>query len=78
MMLVGLLFLEVSLIIRFWILPEFLARNAPLGHWEMETPLSDSPKLWFALFAFLGVFALGNVGLIIMVRRAFKDLKVND
>jgi hypothetical protein len=39
MVCVGLLCLELSLIIGFYILPQFQARIAPVGHWEMETPL---------------------------------------
>jgi hypothetical protein len=76
-MFVGLLCLEVSLIIGFYILPQFQARNAPLGHWEMETPLHNSPGLWVALIAFLGLVSLGNIGLVVMIRRAFKELKTN-
>ncbi len=75
---VGFLCLEMSLIIGFYVFPQFQARNAPAGHWEMETPLQDGPGLWIALIAFLGLLTVGNIGLIIMIWRAFKDLKVND
>lgn len=78
MMWVGLLCLELGLIIGFYIYPQFQARNAPVGHWEMETPLHDGPELWMILITFLGLLAVGNVGLIIMIWRGFKDLKVDD
>jgi hypothetical protein len=78
MMCVGLLCLELSLIIAFYIVPQFQARNAPVGHWEMETPLGNGPGLWAGLIVFLGLLALGNIGLIIMIWRAFKELKIND
>jgi hypothetical protein len=75
---VALLCLELSLIVGFYVIPEFQARNAPVGHWEMETPLHNSPGLWAALIASLGLITLGNIGLITMIRRAYKDLKAND
>jgi len=78
MMWVGLLCLEMSLVTAFYIIPQFQARNAPEGHWEMETPLHESPGLWVALLALLGLFALGNIGLIILIWRGFKDLKVSE
>jgi len=78
-MLLGLLVLEVGLVIGFYVVPEFHAQKyAPLGHWEMETPLRDSPGMRVGLIAFFGLFTLGNAGLIILLWRAFKDLKVND
>ena len=77
MMYLGLLCLETSLIIGFYIVPQFQARNSPVGHLEMETPLHDGPALWIALIAFLGIVTVGNIGLIIMIWRGFNDLKVN-
>jgi hypothetical protein len=44
----------------------------------METPLHDSPGMDVGLVAFLGLFVLGNVGLMILVWRAFKDLVSDD
>ena len=70
--------MEMSLIVGFWVSPQFQARNAPAGHWEMETPLHDGPGLWIALIAFLGLITLGNIGLIIMIWRGFKSLKANN
>jgi hypothetical protein len=77
MILVGLLCLEMSLIIGFYILPQFQARNATLGHWEMEMPLRYSPGMWPVLIAFLGLLTFGNIGLMVMIWRAFKELKIN-
>jgi hypothetical protein len=76
-MFLGLLVLELSLIVGFYILPLFQARNSqnsPAGHWEMETPLHDGLGLRVALIAFLGLLAVGNIGLLTMVWRAFKEL----
>lgn len=78
MMWVGLLCLELSLIVSFYVVPEFQARNAPEGHWEMEHPLGNGPALWVALIVFLGLLTLGNIGLIIVIWRAFKDFKTGD
>jgi Na+/H+ antiporter NhaA len=78
MVCVGLLCLELSLIIGFCILPQFQARNAPVGHWEMETPLGNGPGLWLALIVFLGLLALDNIGVIIVIWQSVKKLKIND
>jgi hypothetical protein len=74
----GLLVLEMSLIVGFYILPQFQGRNAPAGHWEMETPLHDSLGVRVAVIGFLGLLAVGNIGLMTMVWRAFKELKINE
>ena len=73
----GLLALEMSLIFGFWIFPQFEARNAPDAHLEMESPLRDSMGTRVAIVAFLSLLAAGNVGLIIAVRRAFKELTID-
>ena len=78
MVCVGLLCLELSLMIGFYILPQFQAWDAPVGHWEMETPLGNGPGLWLALIVFLGLLAPGNIGLIIMIWRSVKKLRIND
>jgi hypothetical protein len=74
----GLFALEMSLVVGLYILPQFRARNAPIGHWQMETPLPDGIGARMAVIAFLGVLAAGNVGLLTMVWRAFKDFKINE
>ena len=55
-----------------------VGENAPLGHWEMEMPFNNALWLPFALIAFFSVFALANVGLLITIWRAAKDLKASD
>lgn len=74
----GILVVELSLIAVFCVVPQFEVRNAPAGHWEMETPLRNSSWLPFVLIGFLGIFALGNIGLVITIWRAVKGLKVSD
>jgi hypothetical protein len=64
----------VSLIVEFYVVPQYQAEKyAPDGHWEMETPLRAVPGIGIALIVFAALFAAGNVGLIILVWRAFKD-----
>lgn len=78
-MLAGILVVELSLIAAFYVVPQFEVRKAPAGHWEMETPLCNSSSwLPFVLIGFLGIFALGNIGLVITIWRAVKGLKVSD
>lgn len=74
-MFLGLLVLELGLIVGFYILPQFQARNAPATHLEMEIPLHDSFMTRVALIAYFGLLAVGNLGLVTMVWRAFKELK---
>jgi type II secretory pathway component PulF len=74
----GILIVELSLIAAFYVVPQFEAQNAPLGRWEMETPFRSAFWLPFVLIAFFSLFALGNIGLLITIRRAVKDLKLND
>jgi len=76
MLWVGLLCLEMSLVIGFYVVPQIEALNAPVGHWEMEAP--HGPGLWAAVIAFFGLLVLGNIGLVIVVWRRFKDLKANN
>ena len=76
---VGLLCLEVSLILRFYIFPQFQARNAPAGRWEMETPFHNAPAaVWIALVGFFGLIFLGNIALVVMIWRRFRDLRAKD
>jgi len=77
-MFLGLLVLELGLIVGFYILPQFQARNAPATHLEMETPLHDSLGMRVAVIAYLGLLAVGNLGLMTMVWRAFKELKTTE
>ena len=41
-MFLGLLILELGLVVGFYILPLFQARNVPATHLEMEIPLPES------------------------------------
>jgi hypothetical protein len=76
---VGLLCFEVSLVLWFYIIPEFEARSAPDGHWEMETPFYNAPAVvWIGLVAALGLVLLGNVGLVVMIWRGLRDLMAKD
>ncbi len=77
-MFLGLLVLESGLIVGFYILPQFQARNAPATHLEMETPLHDSPGVRVAVIAYLGLLAVGNLGIMTMAWRAFKELKTTE
>lgn len=74
----GILIVELTLIVVFYIVPQFEARNAPAGHWEMETPLGDNLCLPVVLMAFLGLFTLGNIGLVVALWQTVKDLKTNN
>jgi hypothetical protein len=71
----GILVLELSVIAALSVLPEIQARNAPLGHWEMETPFADSSWLPFVLISLLAAFVLANIGLLITIWRAVRDLR---
>ncbi len=74
---VGLLCLETGLVLAFYVVPQFQARHAPVGHWESETPLHGSPEAWVTLVVFLTLLTLGNVGLIITIWRGFNDLRAS-
>jgi hypothetical protein len=52
---IALLCLEISLVYVFYIAPQLQARNAPLGHWEQETP--HGPLLLTGI-AFIELFCL--------------------
>jgi hypothetical protein len=73
---IALLCLEIGLIIALYIVPQFQARNAPLGHWEGEIP--RGPLLLLAGIALFVIFLVGNIGLVVQIWRRFKDLRVND
>jgi hypothetical protein len=57
---IGLLSVEAGLVLAFYVVPQFHARNAPPGHWEMETPRLGSIGLSIALILAVGTFTLGN------------------
>lgn len=72
-MLLGLLLLEVILIVGFYVAPQMHAQKyAPDGHWQLEAP--HGAGMMIATVAFLGLFSVGNAGIILLIWRAFKDL----
>jgi hypothetical protein len=73
---VALFCLEVILVYVFYVGPQLQARNAPLGNWEQETP--QGPLLLLAGIAFFVLLLAGNVGLLLMIWRGFKDLRAKD
>jgi hypothetical protein len=73
----GILIVGLTLIVVFYIVPQFEPRNAPAAHWEMET-LGDNLWLRVVLMAFLGLFTLGNIGLVVALWQTVKDLKTNN
>ena len=73
----GLLCVETGLVLTLYVVPQFQARNAPVGHWQMEIPSLSGIGLWIALILVVGIFTLGNLGLILTIWRKYKDLKVN-
>lgn len=70
---VALFCVEIAFVFAFFIVPQFQARNAPQGHWEMERP--DGTWLLVSVIVLLGAFIVGNIGLIVIIRRRFKELK---
>jgi len=72
---IGLLCVEAGLVLAFYVVPQFQARSAPPGHWEMETPPLGGIGLWIALILAVETFTLGNIGLILTIWRQYKDLK---
>ena len=70
---IGLFCAEIAFIVEFFVVPQFRVRNAPQGHWEMEKP--DGPWLWLAVIVWLGALIAGNIGLVVIIGRRFKELK---
>ena len=77
-MFAALFFVELGFLITFYIVPQFQSRNAPMGHWEKEIPFRDGPAAWVALVALITLLALGNIGLIVAMWRAYRGLKAGD
>jgi hypothetical protein len=72
---IALLCVEAGLVLAFYVVPQFHARNTPPGNWEMETPRLGSIGLWIALILAVGTFTLGNIGLILTIWQYYKRLK---
>lgn len=77
----GLLSTEASLVAVFWVVPQFHTQTYdthPALRLEMDTVVREHVGLQVAAIAFFALFILVNVGLIIVIWRAFKDLQAND
>ncbi len=75
----GLLLFEASLVIAFYVVPLFQSlpyNTHPDIRMEMDEVFQHYPWLNIALIAYLAVFLFGNVGLIVMVWRSFKSLRL--
>ena len=78
-LLLGLLLIEASLVIAFYVIPQFqpLVVNAhPDIGLEIDAVLQQHPGLKVAIIAYLAIFSFGNIGLIVLVWRAFKSLRI--
>ena len=76
-LLLGLLLLELGLVIGVYFMPQFHAQRyaPPDGHWQLELPMANSTGMRLGMVGFVGLFALGNAGLILLVWRAYRNLK---
>jgi hypothetical protein len=75
----GLHLLEASLVIAFYVVPQFqthVYNPHPNIGWEIDAVLHRYPSLRNALITYLGIFLFGNIGLIMMVWRGFKNLRM--
>lgn len=75
----GLLLLEGSLVLAFYVLPLFQSHEFnphPNIGLEMDAVMQKYPGIRIALVAYLTLFLFGNVGLIVMVWRSFKSLRL--
>jgi hypothetical protein len=75
----GLLLFEVILVVAFYVVPQFQSHefNAhPNIGLEMDAVLQKYPTLKIALIAYLTIFLFGNAGLIVMVWRSYKNLRL--
>jgi hypothetical protein len=78
---VGLFIIEASLVARFWVAPQFQTHvydPHPALQFEVDEVMREHPALRAASIAFLGFFILANIGLMILIWRAFKDLQSNE
>jgi len=77
----GLLFIEASLVARFFVVPQLHNQRYdthPALRLEMDTVVHEHPLLQVAAIAFLGLFVVANIGLMIVIWRAFKDVQARD
>ena len=71
--------MEASMVIAFYVVPQFQTHvynpHPDIG-WEIDAVLNRYPSLRIAIIASLGIFLFGNIGLVMMVWRAFKNLRI--
>ena len=75
----GLLIIEAILVITFYVVPQFQSHEYnphPAIGLEIDTVLQEHPGLRLALIAYVGLFLFGNIGLVVMVWRAFKNVRM--
>jgi hypothetical protein len=75
----GLLLIEASLVARVFVIPQL--HHSPYDThtalWlEIDMVVLAHPLLEVAAIAFLGLFVVANVALMIVIWRAFKDVQV--
>lgn len=75
----GLLLLEAILVVVFYVIPQFQAHqyntHPNIGS-EMDAMMREHPGLKIGLIAYFAIFLAGNMGLIFMVWRSFKTLRI--
>jgi hypothetical protein len=74
----GLLLFEACLVIAFYVIPQFQSHEYithPNIGLELDSVFNKYRWLKVAFVGFLGVFLLGNIGLIVTVWRTFKNLR---
>ena len=75
----GLLIIEAMLVITFYVVPQFQSHEYnphPAIGLEMDLVLQQHPGLRIALIAYVGLLLFGNIGLVVMVWRAFKNVRM--
>jgi hypothetical protein len=77
----ALFLLESTLVIAFYVVPQFQSHEYnphPEIALEIDTVVQRYPWLRIAFIAFVVLFLFGNVGLIVMIWRAFKNLRTDN
>ena len=77
----GLLLIEAILVARFLVVSHFYPQTYnthPAMRSEMGGVMREHPGLQVAAIVFFGLLTFANVGVFIVIRRAFKDLRAND
>jgi len=76
----GLFLIETSLVTGFWVVPNSNAGydTHPALQLEIDEVMREHPGLRIAAIALLGFFILANVGLMIEIWPAFKNLQANE